>query len=523
MSSKKVFLPDDFTTSDGRPKGGSFLPEWAREGEGAAPERGFMPAGRFVPEWAGEAPHRSGRADRGALADRGAKPLVVKGGHCVVPYTGILTQDILIEGGKIKAMGADIPTEGRDVLRADMKFVLPGIVDPHVHLGLFAPFAEEIASESISALANGVTTIGLYLGAQGSYLRLLDETIALIEARSHVDVFLHLVLYDETQLKELPLYAAKYGVRSFKIYMAGIPGMIPSSDEGFILDAMEAVAGLGPGAVLNIHAENYRILEWAAHRSRNEAPEGDLRSWERSHPAFAEKEAMQRALALAEGSGVKVYFVHVSSSESIQFARKSRAESPGKFWIETTSPYLSTNFDSAQRELLLMSPPVRSEQDRLALWKGIADDTVDTIGTDHTPLTVEQKTKGRKFWDTVPGYPALGTHLPLLLDGIRRNGVSLQKLAEKASANPSKIFGVYPRKGSIMPGSDADLVIVDTERTKTISPATARSRSDFALRQGERSIGWPLAVVKGGAVLYPDDPEIDFAVFAGSDYIRRYI
>lgn len=509
MNSKNVFLPDDFVRPNGKTGSGAFLPEWAGEESGNR-------ITRFVPEWAQAA------SNKPKSKNRATKPLVIKGGHCVVPYSGIITQDILVEDGKIKALGADIPTEGRDILRADMKFILPGIVDPHVHLGIFAPFDEEIVSESVSALVNGVTTIGLYMGAHGSYLPLLNRVIAEIETSSSVDVFLHLVLFDEIQLREVPLYAAKYGIRSFKIYMAGIPGMIPSSDEGFILDAMEAVAGLGPGAVLNIHAENSRILEWAARRSRNETSEGDLRSWERSHPAFAEQEAMQRALVLARNSGVKVYFVHISSADSIAYARKAKVESPGTFWIETTSPYLSTNYDSSQRELVVMSPPIRSENDRVALWKGIADDTVDTIGTDHTPLTIEQKTKGKEFWDTVPGYPAVGTHLPLLLNGMRKSGVSLQKLAEKASANPAKIFGIYPQKGSILPGSDADLVIVDIERMKMISPSAARSRSDFALHQGERTIGWPLAVVKGGVVLYPDDPKIDLSPCIGSNYIRRY-
>lgn len=523
-SPKEPFIPDWVAgspkESDSTPsRGGSrFLPDWIPSStvRDARPTAGGIVS--FVPEWA---PQPSSRGTTSALPPSPTRSVVVKGGHCVVPYAGIVTQDLLIEDGKIKAMGRDLDTVGREVIRAEGKYVLPGLVDPHVHLGIFAPLEEELASETSSALVNGVSTIGLYLGGKGSYVPALDSLIDLIQRRSRTDAFVHLVLFDKEQLKEIPLYADRYGVRSFKVYMAGIPGLIPSSDEGFLLDAMEAVAALGEGAVLNVHAENSRVLEWADSRARKAYPEGGLRAWEASHPAFAEREAVQRALLLAERSGARLYFVHISAAETAQLIRRAKAEQPGRFFAETTSPYLTTDFDSAQGSLALMSPPIRSAEDRDALWLALEDGTIDTIGTDHTPLTKEQKTGGRNFWETLPGYPAVGTHLPLLLDGARKHRMPIERLVEKVSANPARVFGVYPRKGTILAGSDADLVIVDLDRMKKISVESAKSRSDFTLHQGEMGIGWPIAVIKGGRPLYPEDPNLDLEQFAGAAYLAR--
>jgi dihydropyrimidinase len=522
MTSRMTFVPEWAGSAPrGRePDGGPcFLPDWAAARTEEGKREAFSSRGAFVPEWAkGSAKTAShgGRASGGV--DRA---LLIKGGHCVVPYAGIVTQDILITGGRIAAIGRDIAAEGRDVIRAEGKYVLPGLIDPHVHLGIFAPLSDEISSETGSALANGVTTTGVYLGGQGSYVSALDGLVELVKQSSKTDVFVHLVLFNETQIKEVPLYAAKYGVRSFKIYMAGIPGLIPSADEGLMLDAMEAVAALGEGAVLNVHAENSRVLEWADARAKRDFPEGGLRAWEAGRPAFAEREAVQRALLLAERSGARLYFVHISSAEAAGLIRRAKAESPGRFYAETTSPYLSVDYDSPQNELAVMSPPIRSGEDRRALWEAVADGTIDVVGTDHTPLTVAQKTEGRGFWETMPGYPAVGTHLPLLLDGARRNRLGIERLVEAVTANPAHIFGLYPRKGTILPGSDADLVIVDLDRKKRISVEGARSRADFALHQGDTSMGWPIAVVKGGHALYPDDPSLDLESFSGSSYLRR--
>lgn len=550
-------MPHSFNPFAGRPDpppppaGEPFLPDWARPGAGGAPPPPAAGAGKaapspgapaagpaaaadraaaatgapFLPAWArGEAglpslsrkaagaPRRGGSvpvalqevaaapsagAGRREAAD-GRRPLLVRGAHCVIPLKGVFPLDVRIEGGRIHSMGRELDGAGCEVIGAEGKYLLPGVVDPHTHLGIFAPFETEALTETRSALLNGVTTMGVYLGGQEPYLPILDRVIATLEERSQVDVFLHLAIFNREQLEELPLYASRYGIRSFKAYMAGIPGLIPSLDEGFLLDLMEAVAALGPEAVLNIHAENHHIVEWATERVQAARPDGlTLPEWTGTHPDFSEAEAVQRAVYLAQKTGCRVYFVHVSSAETLRVIRRLKGEGR-RFFVETTSPYLTLNDQTPQGALAKMVPPVRTEEDRLALWEGLREDLIDSIGTDHTPLTVGEKRPEGSLWGTVPGYPAVGTHLPSLLDGARRRRFPLLRLAEKICLNPARIFGLYPRKGTLLPGGDADLVVLDPIRSLRVTPETSSSRADFALHEGETLIGWPVAVIQGG-------------------------
>ncbi len=144
-----------------------------------------------------------------------------------------------------------------------------------------------------------------------------------------------------------------------------------------------------------------------------------------------------------------------------------------------------------------MTPPIRHKEDQRALWDGLTCDVLDTIGSDHTPVSSKEKTSG-SLWDIPPGYPAVGTHLPSLLDRAGQYRFPLDRLADKTATAPAAIFGIYPRKGALLPGSDADLIIVDPTLKKKATPKTAASRSDFCLHQGETLRGWPVAVIKSG-------------------------
>jgi dihydropyrimidinase len=445
-------------------------------------------------------------ADRPVPAFPGAdRPILIKGAHCVVPLKGVFPLDVRIEKGKIHSLGRDLDGAGCQVIGAEGKYLLPGVVDPHTHLGIFAPFETEALTETRSALLGGVTTMGVYLGGQEPYLKILDRVIGTLAGRSYTDVFLHLAIFTRAQLEEIPLYASRYGIRSFKAYMSGIPGLIPSLDEGFLLDLMEAVAALGPQAVLNVHAENHHIVEWATGRVRAAKPDGlTLPEWTATHPDFSEAEAVQRAAYLAARTGVRVYFVHVSSAETLQVIRRLKAEGR-RFFVETTSPYLTLTDQTPQGALAKMVPPVRTEEDRLALWEGLKEDLIDSIGTDHTPMTLEEKRPDASLWDAMPGYPAVGTHLASLADGARRQRFPLLRLAEKIALNPARIFGLYPRKGTLLPGGDADLVILDPHRSMRVTPEAAASRADFALHEGETLIGGPVAVIQGGRPVLPEE------------------
>jgi dihydropyrimidinase len=467
----------------------------------------------FVPEWV--------KSSKPAPAgEPGGKPLLLKGGHCAIPHQGLIPLDVKIRGTRIELIGENLSDPQALTVDVRGKVVMPGVIDPHVHLGLFTDFDTELVTETRSALLNGVTTLGLYLGGQDSYLDKLDGIISRIENTSFCDIFIHLVILTRRQLEEVPVYSSRYGITSFKTYLCGIPGLIPEVEDDFLLDLMERVSGLGPGATLNIHAENYRIVQRATERLKRAKPFCEsLTDWEGSHPAIAEAEAIQRAAFLSRETGARIYVVHVSSEEGIQAARDLKPKTKNLFF-ETTSPYLTLDLEQDLDLLYKMVPPIRRRKDQKALWQGLADDTLDTIGSDHTPMSSAQKKTSVNLWEVPPGYPAVGTHLPSLLDHAPRNGLPLTKLVAKMCASPATIFGLYPRKGTLLPGSDADLVIVDPSLKKEATPQAAGSRSDYCLHQGKVLKGWPVAVIKSGQWLTPDT--LDRARRSlGARYLRR--
>ena len=471
----------------------------------------------FVPGWMKEA---GPLAPAPAVSLPSTGSLVLRGGHCLFPHRGALPLDIEIRDGKIHSLGENLSVPRSRTVEVGGMYLFPGAIDPHVHLGIFADFDKEIVTETRSALLNGVTTIGLYLGGQESYLPVLDEVIGKIETRSWCDVFIHLVILNRKQLEELPLYASRHGIRSFKTYMCGIPGLIPEVEDDFLLDLMDAVASLGSDAVLNIHAENHRLVRRATERIKKIAPFSDsLGEWEKTHPESAEAEAIQRAAFLSKESAARIYFVHLSCAESVHMAAVLKKKNENLFF-ETTSPYLTLDIEQDTRILYKMVPPVRRREDQQALWAGLADDVLDTIGSDHTPLSSEEKKAGVNLWDIPPGYPAVGTHLPSLLDQARKYRFPFERLAEKTAASPAKIFGIYPRKGTLLPGSDADIVIVDPVLKKEATPKAAASRSDYCLHQGRMLTGWPVAVMKSGHVVSSNLFEETQAPVKGR-YLRR--
>lgn len=427
--------------------------------------------------------------------------MLVRGARCVLPGKSPRTLDLLLENGHISSIGENLDAPGAEPLDASGLIAFPGFIDPHVHLGIFGDFAEELRTETRSALMNGVTTIGLYAGGTEPYLKTLDATIGLIRKLSRTDVFIHLPIFTREQLEEIPIYASRYGITSFKAYMCGIPGLIPAADDAFLLDIMTAVAELGPGSVLNIHAENSSLVERAATAGLASLPAGlDPARWAGARPSYVEEEAVRRAAFLARTVGVQIYFVHLSSAAAVAATRELK-RGGADILAETTSPYLTLEPGSGGDSRSVMVPPVRGGKDREALWAALADGTIDAIGTDHTPLTASQKRLRSQAPEALPGYPAVGTHLPSLFDEAMRRGFPLAELVDRGSAAPARIFGLEGCKGSLLPGADADIVLIDPLCAKTVTPELAASRADFALHEGESLRGWPKLVIKGGLVV----------------------
>lgn len=435
--------------------------------------------------------------DRPAAAPQVSYDLMIKNGTVVLPEAGCIRVNVCVKDGKIAALTTKAPS-ARQEIDAGGLYVLPGIVDPHTHLGLFAPLEQELVTETQSALLGGVTCIGTFFNHLGSYLPTIDMLEREVPARSRVDLFPHFTLREEAQLQELPLCSAK-GMNSFKVYMCGIPGLFPHQEDGFILRAMRRLKELDADPILCVHAENASVVEYAE-AEMDMLSVNTLEQWGRSHPNLAEGEAVRRAAYFARELDLRTYLVHMSCKESVEALRHLKHRN---LFVETTSPYLSLDTaDPGVGVLGKMLPPFREPESRQALWDAVREGIVDTIGTDNTTVSREEKRTAEGMGGAIAGYPALGTHLVSVLnEGFFKQEIPLDRLVPLMTMNPAKIFGIYPQKGTLLPGADADIVLVDMRSSAAVDPARLGSRSDFSIFQGKTLRAWPCGTVKGGRIM----------------------
>jgi len=428
--------------------------------------------------------------------------IAIVNGLLVFPDNGVFPMNLYIKDGKIHSIGNNEEIVAKKVIDAKGKHVMPGIIDPHVHLGLFAPLSEELKTETKSALVGGITTLGWYIGGEESHLSTFPKIIEDIGKYSYTDIIPHLVISSEQQRTEIVSYIDNLGVTSFKIYMNGIPGLIPDVDDGFILDVFEEIKKSNKKCIVCAHAENKYIVQRANKIVRDKkGDKASIQDWTDTHSDFAEEEAVMRLSFLAEKSEVPIYFVHISTKNAIM---RLRTIKPYNRYVnvETTSPYLSLTKDSSNNNSIKMEPPFRDTDDVDALWEATQDDIIDTIGTDNVTMNTTEKNITGTVWEAIPGYPALETHLPVLLsNGFVKRRLPIEQIIAKITKKPAEIFGVYPQKGSLLPGSDADVIIVDMNLSKKVSASELNSRSDFSLYEGEILQGWPTMTIKGGKIV----------------------
>ncbi|NLJ78658.1 MAG: hypothetical protein GX329_04785, partial [Tissierellia bacterium] len=341
----------------------------------------------------------------------GTIDLAIINGKVVLPDVGVIETNIYIRDGVVCSLGTHPPADVKEVIDASNRYVMPGIIDPHVHLGLFAPLKTELETETKAALFGGVTTIGCYFGGPESHFKVFPSIMEDIQSYSHTDVIPHLVIGSDEQKSEIVDYTKHFGITSFKIYMNGIPGLIPDVDDAFILDVMDEMKRSGKECILCSHTENRYLVRRAFEKiKREKGDSADIRDWTDTHPDIAEEEAVIRLAYLAENAKVPIYMVHISSKAAIDRLRQIK---PYNRYVnvETTSPYLSITRDSSMGNTIKMEPPFRDDKDLEALWEGVEDGLVDTIGTDNVTLTRAEKNIDASIWDTIPGYSALETHL----------------------------------------------------------------------------------------------------------------
>lgn len=450
--------------------------------------------------------------------------LKVVNGLLVIPGTGIVRAGVGCKDGKIVVIAgdADLP-EAANLYDAGGKYVIPGVIDPHCHLGIFTgDFAYETEHETKAALAGGVTSVGVFMGGAESYLPQLPGVIDTINSKSSTDIFLHLSMFTPQQVQEIPQYVKDFGITDFKYYMAGVKGVFPNVSDAFILNGLRCMCGISDRLTGCVHCEDQSIVDAGFEElacTYGESGGGDLCEWAKAGPYEAEELAVIRACYLARVTGVKLYIVHMSSEPGIIAAAENR---PENLFVETTSPYLYLTKNDDIGLAAKMLPPIKDDRDREALWEGVIEDVVDSFGTDNTPLTAEVKGADKGMMNAMPGYPVIQLHLSVLLsEGVNARGIPLETIVEKASANPAKIFNLYPQKGTIAVGSDADLVVVDLDLEKEVHAQDLYSFADFTVYEGKRLRGWPVATIKAGALVV-ENGQIKAEPGIGN-YLRREV
>ena len=428
--------------------------------------------------------------------------LKVVNGTLFIPGVGLVKSGVGIRDGKIVMIALDdLLPKATETIDAGGKYVIPGCIDPHIHLGIFSTYEGECETETRYALSGGVTTIGVYIGGGESYLPILPGAISTAEAKSSTDIIFHVSIFTPQQMSEMDKYYEQFGITDFKFYMTGVKGIFPNVPDEFIRQGFEKVAAMGVPAIGCVHCEDQAQVDagWA---EVSALANPTLQDWTKSSPSGAEADAARRFVNIAKATGARAYMVHMSSREAAELLYEMFKDGRENIYVETTSAYCGMTNEDPMGKLAKMRPPIRGNDAQEALWEAVRNGVVSTFGTDNVSCAKALKgADGDSLLQAMPGYPVVGTHIPALLtEGYHKRGIPWTTIIEKATKAPAEAFGLYPRKGTIAVGSDADLVILDLDKEKVVDPAQEYSFSDFSLFQGRKLKGWPTTVIKGGKV-----------------------
>jgi len=439
--------------------------------------------------------------------------VLIKGGRVITAaddYVG----DVYVEDERISLIGESLDVAANRTIDATGKYLLPGCVDPHTHLDM--PFggtvtADDFESGHVSAAFGGTTThVDFCIQAQGqSFGEALEGWHGKANGKALIDYGFHLAVTDLKEggtLEELARMPDE-GVTSYKLFMA-YKGALMVDDETLFRTMQTASE---TGALVMVHAENGDAIDVLV-REALAAGRTEPRYHALTRPPETEGEATNRAIQLARVADANLYVVHVSCKEAIDPIAVAR-EKGWKVWGETCTQYFFIDYSFLERPDFegakwVYTPPPRAKENQEHLWAAIRNDILSVVSTDHCAFLWDgQKTLGRDDFSKIPnGGPGLENRLHMLHEfGARTGRISLNRMVELLATNPAKLFGLYPRKGTIAVGSDADIVVFDPEKRVTLSAATHHSKSDYNLYEGTEVTGAPEVVLRRGEVLVEGD------------------
>jgi dihydropyrimidinase len=435
--------------------------------------------------------------------------VLIKGGRVVTAaddYVG----DVYVEDERISLIGESLDVQADRTIDASGKYVFPGMIDPHTHLDM--PFGgtttiDDVESGHISAAFGGTTChVDFVIQPQGStFGEALDEWKAKANGKALIDIGYHMAVTDLREggtLEELATLPDQ-GVTSYKLFMA-YKGAIMVDDET-LFRTMQVAAETG--ALVMVHAEHgdsIAVLVEQALAAGNTAPHFHALT----RPPETEGEATNRAIQLARVAGCNLYVVHVSCRESVEPIAIAR-EKGWDVWGETCTQYFFVDYTHLERPNFegakyVYTPPPRAKENQDVLWAAVKNDVLSAISTDHCAFLWDgQKTLGKDDFSKIPnGGPGIENRLHMIHEfGVRQGRISLNRMVELLATNPAKLFGLYPRKGTVAVGSDADVVIFDPEKKLTLSASTHHSKADYNLFEGTEVTGSPEIVIRRGEIL----------------------
>lgn len=450
--------------------------------------------------------------------------LAIVGGQVVLPTGTVVRADLGIRDGIIVAVADALdPSQADQVVNAQGKVVAPGAVDAHFHLGIYRPIGEDTQSETASALVGGVSTVLSYfrtgqdyLNKVGPYRDILPEVLDRVRGNAYTDYGFHLAIMTNEQLTEIP-WLVSQGIGSFKYYMfykaltlnaastdAKSYTMADTYDLGHLHRLMTAISEenrKNPGRIsLSIHCENAELIrvfiEDVKARGGN-----DLVAYSEARPALSESLAIAEAAVLADDTGCPMNFLHLSSFRAIKDVLDWRSHRGADARTETTLHHLALTTKTAFGGMSgKVNPPIRDASEVEKLWETIARGGIDQVVSDHAAIP---QVKEDDLWQAEAGFGGTALLYPVLLsEGYHKRHLPLGSMVNLISRNPAITTGLYPRKGAIAVGSDADIVILDLNQEQTVSTKLLMSAQPFTPFEGMVLKGWPAMTIVRGQIQY---------------------